>query len=66
MTMSSKRVSQSWSIFNICSLCPIVVALEEIARINHHFQPWLHSLKPSCRIVTGHGGHVTEQIYDRM
>lgn len=59
MRMSSKQVSQSWSIFNICSLCPIVVALEEITRINH-FQPRLHSLKSSCHIIAGHGGHVTK------
>lgn len=54
MRMSSKQVPQSWSIFNICSLCPIVVALEEIARINHHFQPRLYSLTPSCRIIADH------------
>lgn len=55
--MSSQQVSQSWSIFNICNLCPtIVVAPEEIPRINHHIPPRLHSLKSSCRIIAGHGG----------
>lgn len=41
--MSSKQVS-------------IVVAPEEIPRINHHILPRLHSLKSSCRIISGHDG----------
>lgn len=54
MRMSLKQASQSWTIFNIDSLCLVLVALEDTIRINHYFKPPLHSLKSRCHKIVVH------------
>lgn len=54
--MLLKCVFQSSSIFNICILCPILVAPKDVIKIKSHLKPPLHSLKLKHNKIVVHSG----------